>query len=286
MTVVLENVGKRANVGGRDRLPRPGPVSVDGRVIARDAIARETQNHPAAKPAEAWAAAARALVVRELLLAEARRRAIAPTPDVDEEGRRETDDEAAIRGLLERAVEAPEADMEACQRFFAQNAARFRTEDLSEVRHILLAVAPDDPEGRAAARKLAQEIIDGLAGQLARFAEVAKRHSVCPSRDVGGSLGQIGRGQTVPEFEAALRSLPVGDVAPEPVETRYGLHVVLVERRIEGRALPFEAVQPRIAAWLGERARRTALKRYIAGLADRATITGIEFEPRHAETTP
>ena len=46
---------------------------MDVRDRSRSAIARETQNHPAAKPIDAWLAAARALVVRELLLQEARR---------------------------------------------------------------------------------------------------------------------------------------------------------------------------------------------------------------------
>ena len=67
-------------------------VSVNGVVISRAAISRETQNHPASKPIEAWLAAARALVVRELLLQEARRVGIEPMPLQDAEGRRETDD--------------------------------------------------------------------------------------------------------------------------------------------------------------------------------------------------
>ena len=52
-------------------LPKPKTISVNGAVIAREIIAREVQNHPAEKPILAWQAAARALVVRELLLQEA-----------------------------------------------------------------------------------------------------------------------------------------------------------------------------------------------------------------------
>ncbi|MGL5735868.1 MAG: peptidylprolyl isomerase, partial [Beijerinckiaceae bacterium] len=63
-------------------------------VIARNAIAQETQNHPAATPLEAWQAAARALVIRELLLQEARRLVLTPQPLQDDEGRRETGEEA------------------------------------------------------------------------------------------------------------------------------------------------------------------------------------------------
>ena len=53
--------------------PKPVTVSVNGVVMPRDAIARETQHHPADTPILAWQAAARALVIRELLLQEARR---------------------------------------------------------------------------------------------------------------------------------------------------------------------------------------------------------------------
>ena len=52
---------------------KPVAVSVNGVSIARDAIVREMQHHPADKPIAAWQQAARALVIRELLLQQARR---------------------------------------------------------------------------------------------------------------------------------------------------------------------------------------------------------------------
>ncbi len=66
-------------------------------------------------------------------------------------------------------------------------------------------------------------------------------------------------------------------VAPAPVRTRFGLHVVKVERRIDGRELPFEMVHERIAAWLDEKVRRTAIQQYISILAGKANIVGIEI---------
>lgn len=256
---------------------KPKTVSVNGVAIARAAIARETQNHPAAKPIEAWQAAARALVVRELLLQEARRLGMTPDPATDDDGRRETEEEALVRGLVEREVKTPEAETEACRRYFAFNRERFRTPDLFEVRHILLAAAPQDAKGRVEAAARAEAIIAEIRKEPGAFAAIAAAVSACPSGTTGGSLGQIGPGQTVAEFEAALGTLPVGEVAPEPVETRYGFHVVLVDRRIPGRELPFEIVQPRIAAWLGDRVRHAAIRQYIGILAGRAEIAGIDL---------
>ena len=61
-------------------------------------------------------------------------------------------------------------------------------------------------------------------------------------------VGQLGRGDSVPEFARALFGREALGVLPELVDTRYGFHVVLVARRIAGRQLPYEAVAEAIAA--------------------------------------
>jgi peptidyl-prolyl cis-trans isomerase C len=246
-------------------------ISVNGVTISRAAISRETQNHPAAKPIEAWQGAVRALVVRELLLQEARRINLEPTPISDQEGRRETDEEALVRGLVDSEVVTPQADEANCRRYYEQNRRRFTSPTLYEVSHILL------PHDSHEVDVLATAILTALRDDPKAFTAMAMLNSVCPSKNTGGNLGQIGPGQTVPEFEAALAGLPVGTVAPEPVRTRFGLHIVKVERRIEGRELPFGMVQERIATWLDEKVRRTAIQQYISILAGKASIIGFEI---------
>lgn len=257
--------------------------SVNGVVIPRAVIAQETQNHPASKPIEAWLAAARALVVRELLVQEARRVGIEPGTMVDAEGRRETHDEASIRELVAREVVTPEADEMTCRRYYDMNRKRFRSADLYEVRHILSAAAPNDKAARSTAKRRADIIIAALRHDPSAFDDIAEAESACPSGKTGGNLGQIGPGQTVPEFERALASAPVGEVMPEPIETRYGFHAVRVDRRILGREMPFDVVHERIAAWLNEKVRRVAIRQYISVLAGRAQITGMTLD---ASTTP
>ena len=259
-------------------LPRPKPVSVNGVTIPRAHIGRETQHHPAAKPIDAWTAAARALVVRELLLQEARRLAIVPLPQTEADGRRETDDEALTRMLIDGQVVTPEADEPTCRRIYEQRRATFRSSNLYGVRHILVAAAPGDDAGRAEAKVRAQAIIAEVRADPSVFPHLAASASACSSRDTGGALGQISRGQTVPEFESALADAPVGEIMPQPVETRYGFHAVIVDRRIEGRELPFEMVHQAIADWLASRSHETAVRQYIGMLASRATITGITLD--------
>lgn len=252
-------------------------VSVNGVEIPRAAISQEAQNHPASKPIEAWQAAARALVVRELLFQEAQRRGIVPEPLEDAEGRRETDDEALIRMLIKSDIKVPEADDAACRRYFDMNRDRFRSADLYELRHILLPVVAGSTASLVEAQDNARAIIADVQRDPMMFERHARELSACPSGKVGGNLGQIGPGQTVPEFEEALSSLPVGEVAVNPVESRYGLHIVWIDRRVEGRELPFEAVRGSIAAWLGEKVHRTAIRQYLSILAGRAHITGIDI---------
>ena len=254
---------------------KPVPVSVNGVTIARDAIVREMQHHPAKKPIEAWQNAARALVVRELLLQRARALDVAPEPASDDAGRRETDEEAIMRAVVEQEVTLPEPDDETCRRYYANNIVRFRSEDIYEASHILFAAPQSDKHGCAQARADACAVLETLQERPEAFAELARAYSRCPSASQGGNLGQITRGQTTPEFEDALVKLAPGEVTAEPVATRYGFHIIRLDRKHEGRTLPYELVAGRIADYLAESVRRRAHAQYVARLASAAVIEGI-----------
>jgi peptidyl-prolyl cis-trans isomerase C len=213
--------------------------------------------------------AAGALVVRELLLQQARR-LIVDNGDGPEE--------TLIAALISREVEAPRTDEETCRRFYGNHLDRFRSPDLIEARHILFVAKPDDPEGLAAARAKAQSVIDLLEQRRDRFAELAEELSACPSSKQGGRLGQLTRGSTVPELETFLFELEPGQLCPVPVRSRYGFHVLEVQQRVEGKPLPFESVQEKIADYLEERAWRRAVRQYIQTLVNCSTITGVELK--------
>jgi peptidyl-prolyl cis-trans isomerase C len=256
---------------------KPTVVSVNGVVVPRDAIAREVQQHPASTPLAAWKEAARALAIRELMLQEARRLALTPEPQADPDGRRETDDEALIRMLVEQEVTVPQPDMDACRRYFDQNRRRFRSTDIYEAAHILIAAKASDTTNYGRARDKALAILAEVTQAPERFSELARIHSDCPSAAQGGNLGQITCGQTTPEFERALKTIVPGSISDAPIATRYGFHVIRVDRKIEGCELPFEAVATQIAGYLAESVERRAAAQYIARLAARAMVTGVEF---------
>lgn len=252
----------------------PPPIRIDDRVIDHEEIAREVQYHPAPNLKEARARAARALVVRELLLAECDRLGIGP--EATEDG--ETEEEARIRRLIGEQIDVPEPTEADCHRYYQANEERLRTADEHEVSHILIPAPPDDAELRAEARKKAMGINAELREHPDKFLSMARDFSSCPSREVGGHLGLIARGQTAPEFEKALSRLPVGEVPEYPVETRFGFHVVLIHQRKEGRPVTFESCREKIAGYLREHVRRRAINQYIRLVAAEHDIEGIDLD--------
>lgn len=281
MTVLLDLTDKilpegRVKVPRRAAAPR-APVTVNGVAIGEDAIRAEAQNHPSDTPGGALMAAARALAVRELLVQEARASGIAAEAETLGAGLRETDEDALIRALLAGAISTPTAGEAECRRYYRNNPGKFRSETIYEARHILFAARPEEADARRDARAGAERAIAVLAAHPERFAELALMHSACPSRHQGGSLGQLTRGSTVPEFEAMLSTLADGQLSPAPAETRFGCHVIRLDRTIPGATLPFEQVAGRIAAGLRAASWRRAAAQYIGILAGRARIEGIDL---------
>lgn len=260
-------------------------ITVNGVTIPAARIAAEAQNHPApkGKPGIAWTAAARALALRELMLEKARALGLQAEPGEIAPGRMETEDEALIRAVLEAEVRpAPVAEAELRAAYDARP-DRFHSPTLWEASHILFAAEPG-PQ-RAEARVLADKVLAEILARPASFADLALAHSACSSRQNGGRLGQLGPGDTVPEFERALAALTPGEIAAAPVETPFGWHILRQDARAEGAVLPFAAVLPRLreaaekAAWT--RAAHDFAERLIAG----AQIEGVRLTPEPARET-
>jgi peptidyl-prolyl cis-trans isomerase C len=185
-------------------------------------------------------------------------------------------DEALIDALLVKAVPPVTPEESECRRHYEQNVQRFTVGELVEAEHILFQVTPNlDLEGL---RKRAEKTLAELLDNPALFAERARVQSNCPSGEVGGNLGQLGRGSTVPEFEKIIFSMPVGTIFPRLVETRFGLHIVRVARRIEGNLLPYEKVAEQIRTVLRAARQDSAWRQYLKLLVSKAAIEGIALE--------
>ncbi len=253
-------------------------ITVNGIEISGADIASEMQHHPSSTPEEALNEAARALAIRTLLLERARHLALTPAPQTDEDGKRETDEDALIRQVLEAEVKTPEPDEDACRRFYENNKGRFTSPELFEASHILFSADHADADAYARATAEAGACLDALKDNPAAFADMARARSDCPSAAQGGNLGQITRGQVTPEFETMLLGLEEGQICPVPVKTRYGVHIIHLHRRIPGQTLPFEMVHERIGAYLGEASWRRGVSQYIGLLIADAEVSGIDME--------
>lgn len=262
----------------RPRPPSFPEVRVNGVEIDAQAIARELQHHPAADPLEAWTAAVRALVVRRLLAEEARRLALVATPETDGTAL-ETEEEALVRILLEQVLQPATPDPAECRRFYDSQSGRFRTPDLFEAAHILIEPETDDEAGWMNAEALARRLSAEIGDSRTAFVQAAREHSSCPSAQQDGSLGQVRRGELMPAVQAALEDTDPGTNRAEPVRSRFGWHLLRLERRIPGRTLPYDAVSGRILDMLDARAWALAAGQYVSELAGKATIEGIELAP-------
>lgn len=245
-------------------------IQVNHTTINEQAILAEMQYHPADSQRSAMIKAAESLIISELL----RQRAadLGLTLGSDDEP---ASDEDYIAALLAQEVPLPEASEAECEQYFRTNAQRFSSSPLLEVQHILIAAATDDELARISAQQDAEALLIKL--QLGQdFAQLAQQYSACPSKQDAGDLGVISRGQTVPEFERQLLLLPVG-LHHQPIESRYGFHIVKVNRITPGQALQFDDVKNKIAHYLQERVRHKAIAQYIQQLINDANIAGYDF---------
>jgi len=242
-----------------------GPLRVNGVSIDDTAIADERVHHE--RDADPDTEARRALAIRELL----RQRAVAL--GLLDEG--SPLDDATFDALIDRELNLPQPTRADCERYYAQHPARFTRNDIVYASHILFAVTGRVPLARL--RFQAEETLRDVRAAPETFEQVAREQSNCPSSAVGGSLGQLLRGDSVPEFERALFDGATLGILPSLVNTRFGFHVVRIERRIEGDLRPFDEVEADIAAFLDTRVRHKAMQQYVAVLAGQAVIDGVEL---------
>ncbi len=132
--------------------------------------------------------------------------------------------------------------------FYDQNPEKFQSGETVVASHILV-----DSEEKA------NEILAELKAGKISFADAAKQYSSCPSGQEGGSLGEFGHGQMVPEFDAACFSMEVGAIS-DPVQTQFGYHLIQLNEKKEGGAVPFEQVKGQIAEQLTMEKQQAALQ--------------------------
>ena len=139
----------------------------------------------------------------------------------------------------------------------------FKTAPMIKARHILL-------KSEKEAEKLINEL-KGLKGKALeeKFASLAKKYSIGPSKVQGGELGWFNPKQMVPAFAKAAEQLKPGEITLKPVHTRFGWHIILVEGKKSNNYIPYDKVKNQIIGYL----KRVELHKELKNIQNSVKVT-------------
>ncbi|MEZ0343593.1 MAG: peptidylprolyl isomerase [Caldimicrobium sp.] len=150
--------------------------------------------------------------------------------------------------------------------YYQKHKEEFKQPEGVKLKHILIYVPKDaDNKTKEKALNKAKQIRAQLV-KGAKFEEYAKIYSDdTASREKGGDLGILRRGETIPEFEERVFNLKPGEIS-QPILSPYGYHLVRVEKRIPEEILPFEKVKDQVRESLKREKEREAMKKMLEDL--------------------
>lgn len=145
----------------------------------------------------------------------------------------------------EKAVASVTVSDKDAESYYEENKDRFMGEETVNASHILV---KSEEEATALLAKI-------KAGEIS-FEDAAAENSTCPSKANGGSLGDFGRGQMVPEFDSAVFAMAEGDISETPVKTQFGYHIIKLNSKKAAQLMPFSEIAEEIKnALLAEKQR-------------------------------
>ena len=151
-----------------------------------------------------------------------------------------------VQFAISKALERVKVTEDEIKKFYDENPEQFAGEPTVEASHILV-----DSEEKA--NEIKQKIESGEI----TFEDAAKQFSSCPSAQNGGSLGEFGRGQMVPEFDSACFEMEVGELRG-PVKTQFGYHLIRLDAKKDAKPVTLQEAHAAIEQHLmGEKQRQT-----------------------------
>lgn len=176
--------------------------------------------------------------------------------------------EEAEKVAVKDKVVVTDAEVKA---YYDQNNSRFMRPRQYQASHILVRVDPSsNAEEREALEKKAEDLLArAKAGE--DFYNLAYYNSDDRSKYVGGDLGVFHEGQTVAEFDEALKIMKVGDIVG-PVKTMYGLHIIKLVKLDESRQLSFEEMAGKIKETLTKEQYDKLYNQWMSGLKDKYSV--------------
>lgn len=167
------------------------------------------------------------------------------------------------------------------QSYYDQHRDEYRVDQQVNVRHILIKTplagsdGKVDQKGVDAARKKAEDILKQVKAG-GNFSDLAKKYSEdTGSAENGGSIGWIGKGRTVPEFEKTAFSLPKGGTS-DLVQSSYGFHIIHVDDKQEAHLKTLAEVKDQIEPVLKQQKVASASEAEATSVASQARSGGLD----------
>ncbi len=223
----MENMNPLAVVGGK--------AITDQDIDAM--IASMGQNGRAYQNPQGRAMILEELIAQKLLLLDAVRNLYEREPAFKEQLARLKDD-LLVNYAVSKVVAGVRVTDEEAKKFFDEHPEQFAGQEQVSASHILV-----DSEDKA------NELLTAIRAGEISFEDAARENSSCPSSQNGGSLGEFGRGQMVPEFDKACFSMEVGEIAG-PVQTQFGYHLIRLDDKKAAAPLHFGDVRESITRQL------------------------------------
>lgn len=165
--------------------------------------------------------------------------------------------------------------------YYDEHKDHYRVAEEVKVRHILIKTPSPGADGKAddkaveEARKKAEDVLKQVKAG-GKFEDLAKKYSDDPgSGKLGGDLGWIGRGRTVPEFEKAAFSLPKGQIS-DLVKSSFGFHIIEVEDKHEAHVKTLDEVKAEIEPLIRQQKAGRLIENAGNALLEQARTVGLE----------
>ena len=165
--------------------------------------------------------------------------------------------------------------------YYDQHRDQYRMPEQVKVSHILIKTPLPGPDGKvdekgvAEAQRRAEDLLKQMKNG-AKLEDLAQKYSEDPgSAKQGGSLGWIGKGQTVPEFEKAAFSLPKGQTS-DLVKSSYGFHIIRVDEKQEAHMKTLDEVKAEIEPIIKHQKGQQIAQQQAEALLKRAQAQGLD----------
>jgi len=173
------------------------------------------------------------LINRVILAQKAVKVGLSKTPRVHA-ALKEDRENILARAMLKRYLRTHKIPSHALRALYQQEVLKAPHKEY-EARHILVTT-------HASALAILRKLRRG-----ARFSVLARKDSLdVPSARKGGELGWFSASDVLPSFYHALVHLRVGEIAPQPIKTRFGWHIIQLQAERAYTPPSFSAVRGRL----------------------------------------